>query len=254
MAGAPVRAAILAALPQEVRPFLRLMGARRLPGGTFPVWEFAFAGRVGVTAVSGMGGKRAASHAALLLAHYQPRVIIAAGFGGALTPDVPPGGLVLGERFWRYEPETGRLQAVTGPEFPASPADVLARLRGAGLTAFQGSVITTGGIIIKASQGDPLRSLSHPVLDLETAALVDFARDRGVPLLALRAITDAAHEEIPAFIREAAGVGQTPALAAILAWTAADPRRLAALVHLWRRSRLAAATLAWGLRAVLEVL
>ncbi len=254
MPGAPVTAALLAALPQEVRPFLRLVRARRLPQGALPVWAFDFAGRTGVAALTGMGASRAAGAAASLLEHYQPRVIISAGFGGAVTPELPPGGLVLGETFWRYEPETGTLQELAAPAFPVPLAEVLARLNEAGRPAFRGSVVTTAGIIHKLSQGGPLRGLVHPVLDLETSALADYARDRGLPLLAVRAVTDAAGEEIPVFIRQAAGAGKTPGAAAVLAWAARDPRRLAELASLWRRSRLAAANLALALEVMLEML
>ena len=254
MPGAPIAAALLAALPQEVRPFLRLVRARRLPQGALPVWAFDFAGRTGVAALTGMGASRAAGAAASLLEHYQPRVIISAGFGGAVTPELPPGGLVLGETFWRYEPETGTLQELAAPAFPVPLAEVLARLNEAGRPAFRGSVVTTAGIIHKLSQGGPLRGLVHPVLDLETSALADYARDRGLPLLAVRAVTDAAGEEIPAFIRQAAGAGKTPGAAAVLAWAARDPRRLAELASLWRRSRLAAANLALALEVMLEML
>ena len=138
MPGAPVTAALLAALPQEVRPFLRLVRARRLPQGALPVWAFDFAGRTGVAALTGMGASRAAGAAASLLEHYQPRAIIAAGFGGAVTPELPPGGLVLGETFWRYEPETGTLQELAAPASPIPLAEVLARLTGAGRPAFRG--------------------------------------------------------------------------------------------------------------------
>ena len=114
MPGAPVTAALLAALPQEVRPFLRLVRARLLSQGALPVWTFDFAGRTGVAALTGMGASRAAGAAASLLEHYQPRAIISVGFGGAVTPELPPGSLVLGETFWRYEPATGKLAGPGG--------------------------------------------------------------------------------------------------------------------------------------------
>jgi hypothetical protein len=67
-------------------------------------------------------------------------------------------------------------------------------------------------------------------------------------------VTDAAGEEIPDFIRQAFQAGNQPSAGTALAWLAADPRRLAALVRLWRRSRLAARYLARALEVVLNVL
>ena len=64
------------------------------------------------------------------------------------------------------------------------------------------------------------------MLDLESAALAELARAEGLPFLGLRAITDAAAEEIPDFLaparREPGPVGVLDALG----WLAADPRRL----------------------------
>jgi adenosylhomocysteine nucleosidase len=254
MPKAPVTAALLAALSQEVRPFLRRIRAKRLPQSDLPAWEFAFAGRTGVAALSGLGELAAARAAAFILDHYQPQVFISLGFGGALTPELPPGALVLGETLWRYEPETGALQELALPPFPVLLQDLAEKLQTAGLPAFQGSVVTTPSIIHKLSQGSPLLGLVHPVLDLETGAAAECIRGSGLPFLALRAVTDAAGEEIPDFIRQAVQAGNQPSAGTALAWLAGDPRRLAALVRLWRRSRLAAERLAQALEVVLNVL
>jgi hypothetical protein len=68
--------------------------------------------------------------------------------------------------------------------------------------------------------------------------------------VALRAVSDAAGEEIPEFVRLAAREGHLPTVGGVLAWLAADPRRLPVLVLLWRRSRLAARRLAQALEVV----
>jgi adenosylhomocysteine nucleosidase len=253
MAKAPVTAVLLAALSQEVRPFLRRVRARRLPGGDLPVWEFVSQTGQGVAALSGMGEDAAARAAAWVLERYQPQVFISLGFGGAVTPELGPGAVVLGESYWRYEPEAQALQELTVPPPPAWLEDLVKRLQTAGLPAFRGSVVTTRGIIHKASHASPLQHLVHPVLELETSATAAAAHSRNLPFLALRAVTDAAGEEIPAFLKPAVQEGKTPTVGAALAWLSADPRRLPLLFRLWRRSRLAAMTLAQALEVVMEV-
>jgi nucleoside phosphorylase len=131
--------------------------------------------------------------------------------------------------------------------------NLVARLRAAGLPAFRGSIVTTPVIIHKAGQGSALLHLYHPVLDPETGAAAAILRAKNIPFLALRAVTDTCGEEIPDFISQAVRQGNTPTAATALAWLAADPRRLAALVRLWRRSRLAARHLAQALEVVLEI-
>jgi adenosylhomocysteine nucleosidase len=244
----------MAALPQEVRPFLRRVQAKRLPQLALPVWEFACRNKAGVAVLSGLGASAAARAAAFLVERYQPQVFICLGFGGALTPEVPAGALVLGERFWEYEPDSGVLQELASPLAPVGLDGLMQRLQEAGPPAFRGSVVTTPVIIHKDSQGGALMHLTHPVLDLETSAAVRFIQESGLPFLALRAVTDTAGEEIPDFIRQAARDSSTPTPGTALAWLARNPRRLAVLLHLWRRSRLAAENLARGLEVVLQML
>jgi adenosylhomocysteine nucleosidase len=249
----PVTAAFLAALSQEVQPFLRRVRATCLPGAEPPAWEFTRGPHKGVTVVSGMGEDAAARSVAWVFERYQPQGLISLGFGGAVTPELTPGAVVLGETYWRYDPDTQTLEELPAPAWPHWSAALVERLRTAGLPVFRGSMITTRGIIHKAGHAALLHHLPHPVLDLETSAAALAAQVRTLPFLALRAITDVAAEEIPDFLKEAARQGQTPSGAAALAWLAADPRRLAVLLRLWGRSRLAAKHLTQALDAVLEV-
>ena len=59
-AAGPYRILLLAALPQEVRPFLRQTRARRRRGLPWPAWEFAAGAVRGLLALSGMGQAAAA--------------------------------------------------------------------------------------------------------------------------------------------------------------------------------------------------
>jgi adenosylhomocysteine nucleosidase len=246
------RILLLAALPQEVRLFLRRLHARRRRGLPWPAWEFA-AGQVrGLLALSGMGQAAAREAAVRLMAQFRPQLLVSLGFGGALSPGLHPGDLVLGEFFSKYDPETQAFAPVTPAPSPPRPLpELVGVLTGAGVAVSLGSLITTPWIIRKGRQGGPLTGLPCPVLDLESAALAELARAAGLPFLGLRAITDAAGEEIPDFLapagREPGPVGVLDALG----WLAADPRRLQDLVRLRRRSRLAAERLAAALMALL---
>lgn len=253
MAAAPVKAALLAALSQEVQPFLRRIRASQLPGEDLPVWEFTTKRGKGVAVLTGMGEDAARRAAAWVLERYQPQVVISLGFGGAVTPELPPRAMVLGESFWLYEPEAQALQELAVPPFPVWFEDLVERLQAAGLPVFRGSLVTTRGIIHKASHRVSLKHLAHPVLDLETGATAGVAFARNLPFLAFRVITDAAGEEIPNFLKNLAQEGQSPTVGATLAWLAANPRRLPLLFRLWHRSRLAALHLAQVLEVVLAV-
>lgn len=248
------RILILAALPQEVRPFLRRSRARPRAGLGVPAWEVALGAGAGLVALSGMGAAAARRAAAVLLTSCRPQILVSLGFAGALTAAVPPGTLVLGESFWHYETATSSLQPAAAPGPPRPLSALLAHLRDAGLPAVTGAVVTTPRVIDKAGQGAPLKKLPQPVLDLETAALAAVATTAGLGFVSLRAVTDGAGEEIPEFLRLAAGHCAPPGVGAALRWLAADPWRLVPLLRLWRRSRRAGALLAQGLVVLLPLL
>ena len=248
----PCRILLVAALPQEVRPFLRLSRARRRRGLPWPAWEFALGAVRGLLALSGMGQAAAREAAARLTAQFHPDLLVSLGFGGALNPGLHPGDLVMGESFSKYDPETQVFAPVTPAPAPPRPLPELGGiLAGVGLTVPLGNFITTPWIIHKGRQGKGLRGRSLPVLELESAALAELARAEGLPFLGLRAITDTAAEEIPDFLAPANQEPGPVGLLDALGWLAADPRRLQDLVHLWRRSRLAANRLATALMVLL---
>jgi adenosylhomocysteine nucleosidase len=248
------RLLVLAALPLEVRPFLRRLKARSRRDLGFPAWEFKVGQGRGVAALCGMGAGAARETAAVLLGRWRPEILLSVGFGGALTPELAPGAIILGESYWRFHPDTGSLEEIVAPAPPRPLAALLQRLKGAGLPAFPGSLVTTPYIINKGRQGAALQPLGHPVLDLETSPLADLAAARGLAFLGLRVITDGPGEEIPEFIGQALKEDQKmPGPGAVLAWLGADPRRGWALLHLWRRSRGAARRLAAALAVIIPL-
>jgi len=248
------RLVILAALPLEVRPFLRQSRARRLAGTGLPAWEFELGEGRGALALTGMGEEAAVRAAGRVLGFCRPEILVSLGFGGALLPGLAPGDLVLGAAFCHYDPATGRLAEIEAPAPPRPLKELAARLKTAGLPACTGSFVSTPGIIHKGRQGGPLRHLTRPVLDLETGVLAAAAAAAAIPFLALRVITDAGGEEIPEFLRGDWGPGPGPGPKQALAWLARDPRRLKDLLHLWRRGRLAARRLAAALQVILPLI
>ena len=89
----------VAALPLEVRPFLRRVRGQAGGGLGLPAWEWeagwawwpcpAWARR-------GPPGR-----GARLVAHAGRDLLVSLGFGGALSPELAAGDLVLGESFWQ---------------------------------------------------------------------------------------------------------------------------------------------------------
>jgi adenosylhomocysteine nucleosidase len=246
------RILILAALPLEVRPFLRRVKARARGDLGLPAWEWQPG--PGLLALSGIGEPAARRAGETLVSLCRPELLISLGFGGALAPGLAAGDLVLGQTFWRYNPDTREIQAGAQPDFPRPLPLLKSALEAAGLPAATGSLVTTTRIIHKSRQGQILEELPHPVLDLETNALAEVAAARNLTFLSLRAITDAAGEEIPEFLRKAGEQEGSVGVWAALRWLAADFRRVKDLFALWRQSRGAARRLAQALTVLWPLL
>ncbi|MFZ5447641.1 MAG: hypothetical protein ACOZFS_03265 [Thermodesulfobacteriota bacterium] len=242
----------MAALSQEVRPFLRQVKATPRRDLGVPAWDWEPGGAV--VALSGMGGAAALRAGETLVRGLRPEILVSLGFAGALAPGLAVGALVLGEAFWHYNPGTLELAAIPSTSPPRPLAHLLRALHQAGLSAVSGSLVTTSRVIHKGSQGGPLSGLRQPVLDLETGVLAEVAAAHNLPFLSLRAITDAAAEEIPEFLPNVGGPEARVGARATLTWLAGDFRRAKDLLHLWRRSRRAAQALAAALKVIWPLL
>ncbi len=247
----PFLICLLAALLYEVRPFLRLVKAGRRRDLSFPAWEFQVGKGRGLVAISGVGEAATRHTGTQLLSVCRPRIFLSVGFGGAITPEVQPGTVIAGSAYWQYSPESGALREILPPLFSLRGADLANRLTAAGIPAFAGSIVTAPAILTKARHRAAFRHLQYPVLDQETATAAEVAAAQGVAFLGLRAVTDAAGEEIPGFVAEAMNVCKTPGPFTVFEWLARRPRRIVQIVHLWRRSNLAAHNLARALESLL---
>jgi adenosylhomocysteine nucleosidase len=201
-----------------------------------------------------MGGVAAHRAGKTLICRCRPELLISLGFGGALTPELAAGDVVLGATFWHYDPDTRELKAGSQPSAPLSLTRLSHSVEMLGRAIVTGSVVTTNRIIHKGGQSDLLSGLPHPVLDLETGALAELAAVHGLPFLSLRAITDTAREEIPEFLRDTGDSEATVGVRKALTWLVEDFRRVQDLLRLWRRSRRASQALAEALAILVPLL
>jgi adenosylhomocysteine nucleosidase len=161
-----------------------------------------FRGRIGgedVTMVAtGIGiaqARATARHALQVLP--QPRMVISTGVAGGLAPELRAGDLVLANRFLMESSDDGGFESVTvTAEAVQSAHDALHR---AGLTAAAGPMLTARRLLSSAAgkRGAHARSGALAV-DMESAAIaLEMARCTP-PFVCVRAIIDAASDELPA--------------------------------------------------------
>lgn len=177
--------AVTFALPEESRDFLR-----------------ATRGRGDVRVIhTGMGLEAASRATEALLAEMRPAFVLSGGFAGALDPRLRLGDVVVAENLSTPEllvrsDGIGRLGKLVSRARPAELVEEKAAL---------------------------FRETGALVVDMETEAIAAACHRAGVPLLAIRAISDTAHDPLPAPLAEWFDLAQQRP----------RPRRL--LAYLWRR-------------------
>ena len=150
------------ARPEESGPFRRaLAGLRKTKCGPLP----AFRGRSGEAEVlivhTGIGPESAGRVIQSLLAVEKPQLLICAGFGGGLDPALRVGDTLVADF------SSGVILTSSDPlETPAQKAEVF-------------------------------RKSGSRIVDMETATLAAACSSAGVPLVAVRAVSDSADDSLP---------------------------------------------------------
>jgi adenosylhomocysteine nucleosidase len=165
------------ALPEESKDIVRrLASARRSGPAALPILTGSIAGREVTIVHTGMGMASTSARLGDFLNSHSPLRLIASGFGGALSPDLRIADIVLARNF-------------------SDPA-LLAAV--ASLPAHTGSLITTKDVVQGSEKKKDLaRHTGAIVVDMETAAIHRLCSARGIPMLALRAISDTATQDLP---------------------------------------------------------
>ena len=202
--------AFLFALRRESAPFARrLRLLRRFADAPCPARLYATRRDWVLVLETGVGAARAAAAARWVLDSLTPRLVVAAGFAGALDPALTVGDTVLASEV--AEPGELRWRVALPLELSDLPC---------------GRLLTVSRLVATSEQKRALaRQFGALAVDMESAAVAEVCQERRVPCAVARAISDAAD------------AGLSPELVALLAGGRVAPRRvLAALV---RRPRLA---------------
>jgi adenosylhomocysteine nucleosidase len=176
-AGDAPRVAILAPMPNELRPVVRLLGLQRTgERGGMPVYTGTVDGTEVVATRTGIGPALAEAATEQLLAATDVDRVVVVGIAGGLEPVSAVGDLVVPEE---------AVDDATGERFRATPAG--------GVTP-RGVVRTGDEADYGLDDGDVarLRDAGFTALDMETAAIARVCQRRGIPWLAFRAISDMA--------------------------------------------------------------
>jgi adenosylhomocysteine nucleosidase len=218
------RVLVLTALEEEARALARGLGLARMRSTRWPHYATPrFPGRIPpragpssrdrATAPDGSGPEhRTPTHehpdraelevmplglrAALLASRWDvggpaPDLVVSAGLCGALAPALAAGDLLLPRVVLD---DAGASVPVDGP----AHAEALDAVRRAGVPVDIGPLVTVTDVVPTPEAKALLRRNSGATaVDLESAAVLHAARDRGIPAVVIRAVSDTARQSLP---------------------------------------------------------
>lgn len=240
-------------MPQEVAALrARIPALKKERAGRLNLYRGEFAGAAIVLVESGMGPAHAGEATGELIRLASPAAILNYGFGGGVVPGLKVGDLVLAERVMTI----GKGGAIEAP----SPAPRLTQVvAGApspqGMPFKAGTFLTAAAIMNKQDVGALYcAGLGNPVLEMETAAVLGTAARSGVPVVAIRGISDAAEEELGFSIEEFCDADLNLRIPRVLACVVKRPWIIPQLLRLSANTNRAGKLLAEGVERALRVL
>lgn len=188
----PPDAAVLCALEVEAGALIDRMARKtRWQGEGFKA-AFGLLGHVRTLVFQGGVGSAKAARAAGALLSHRPPFVISAGLCGGLAPETKREDLYFAERVidkagrsWELDLRVDRaaLLAVPGRHV--------------------GTLLTNDRVVGKPAERKTLFETTHAgAVDMETAAVAEACAAAGVPLLAVRIVSDGAAEELPAEVEK----------------------------------------------------
>ncbi len=232
--------AVLAALPQELKPLRMRLPTKRaeLPD----VWIEEKPSGNAILALTGMGREASSRATERVLDRYPVGAVISTGFAGALSESLGPGQLIAGSRM-----------RAPGERSVLLPDEVLLglALSAGGLRPVTTVTVPSSASTRKSRQGLRL-SYGAEAVDMESYWIARTALGRGIPFLEVRAVLDTMDMDIPEL--EAGPTGSAAAGLRMLLAFLRSPRSFALLPSLWARSRLAAGRLTLFLISFLDLL
>jgi nucleoside phosphorylase len=211
---APARAAVLAAMPNELRPFVKALSLQKSELDGLPVY-IGHAGATEIVAIrTGMGTQLAEAGTERLLDKTKVDRVLMIGIAGGIDPTQDIATLVVPEVV---------IHGPTGREHRPEPVRDHAP---------HGGLWTSDEIITDPERVAMMRERGVVALDMETASVADVCERRGVPWTVVRAISDRnADELVDDAVFKLANQDGTPNVGNIARYFARHPLKIPGLIR-----------------------
>jgi len=243
-----MRLAIFSAFPHEVKPLVKNLSAARI-SKTLPFTLFLapyLSGEV-IVVQTGMGTHNIEASLSYVIEKHAPTILLSSGFGGALYDEATIGELVWASKVLLVNNGVrGTLDLPDRKRLFGTISQKLAIRRG--------SVVTLEKWMEKPDIKRALAGqFSFPVCDMETFPLAKASVKYGLPFVAIRAITDRSHEEIPPQLLNVSDKSGHYRLSRSLKVLLGNPSVIPRAVTLGRNSAIAAENLWRAIKVFMDV-
>ena len=235
--------AILVAVKQELNPILRCANAPHVVRQEhLDFYEGTLRGQPVALLALGVGKECARIAAEMTVKCYRPDLIVSAGFGGGLQNVLNDGDIVIGTDVLDLCADDGmnvrwRSTQTLSQHAELSPAP-------ADFKIHHGKILTADEMVLKAATKTRLGKATDALaIDMETSAVAAVAAAHHIDFLAVRCITDNAHENLPEEFNDFFVVGQLQP-SRIIAACARRPKLVVDLARLGHRASCAGRNLA----------
>jgi adenosylhomocysteine nucleosidase len=234
----PMRIVVTFAMASEFAPWRSMRGFQRKTLASAETFVASVSGAEVTAVVTGIGRDRAGNAAAAVLRNVASQVhaCISTGLAGALRPEWKIGDVVVARKV--FANLKNRANAM-GDRNCSSELIAAAEALGAKTV---GSFLTSDQAVSKAELKRELAARAD-VVEMESFDVVTTANTYGIPAVAIRAISDAADEDLPLDMNRIFANGQV-STARVLGEVARHPGAIPGLVRLGQNSKKAAETLA----------
>jgi adenosylhomocysteine nucleosidase len=229
------------AVDQEFAPWRRLRDLRELKVADAILSQAQIGRAIVDFVVTGMGTANAQRVANIVMA--EPYTIcIAAGFAGALKPEHAIGSILAAEA----------VQQIGKPKTVESSRRLALAARTDG--AFLSKMFLTSDAVVRTVEEKAKLAPFGDAVDMESFAILSAARDHNISAVAIRAISDTSHRDVPVFLDSLVDDMGRVKIGSAIRKVVSHPIHLPALIRLGRDSRTAAEALAHFLEAYIKKL
>lgn len=216
------------AMKREIQPLLRRWREDRRPfhKKDISVIEGYASGGTWLI-VGGIGRKRAAVAAKVVIEYHQPDLIISAGLAGALRRDIDAGEVCVPQVV--FDGSNGQKYYCIADNDAS------------------GVLVTAASVLSRDEKELLAQRFTADAVDMEAAVVAEVAHAAGIPFAAIKAISDPLQFDMPPIGRFVGADGNVRA-GAFLAFAATRPKYWGPLIRLARNSARAAEALAEELR------